>query len=528
MRLLPRNVEAKQADFEQRNHAVKKTIVTLVSILLSGCTKEHPAVSGKGPAAAEALSITHWTGKTELFMEYRPLVAGTKRRFAVHATNLRTFKPLAKGSVTIRLEHDGAAPEVFAASAPSRPGIFGVDVEPQQPGQVRMIVSIASPGLDDTHELGIAVVYSTEKEIPAESEKAKEEQIAYLKEQQWSLDFGTALVTERDMRESLRVSGEVRPRSGGEVQVTAPISGRLSTSSRLPVIGATVERGQELASLVPFTPAPGDRPALDYGIGEANTALDLARRNRERTEQLLGAGAIAAKRLDEARAAEATAAARLASAKERLAHYESSRQGDGGGPQFLLRAPISGIVAEVRASPGANVAQGDQLLRIVAVDSVYVIANVPEADVHRLAQLAGAEIEAAGMKSPLPARRLISKSSIIDPQSRTLSVIYDVPNPSRGLAIGESVFVRLVVNRKMRAVTVPESAIVDDGGRPVVFIQNEGESFSRRPVKIGIKESDKVQVTEGLKAGERVVTRGAYLIRLAALSTQIPAHGHVH
>ncbi len=243
---------------------------------------------------------------------------------------------------------------------------------------------------------------------------------------------------------------------------------------------------------------------------------------------MLKAGAIPAKRSEEARAAEATAAARLTSAKERLAQYESSREADGGGPLFLLRAPIAGVVAEVKGSPGANIAQGDQLIRIVAVDNVYVVANVPEADLHRIAQLAGAEIEITGMNAALPAGRLVSKSSFVDPQSRTLSVIYDVPNPGRRLAIGESVYVRLFLNAKTKAVTVPESAVVDDGGRPVVFVQAEGEAFARRPVTLGIRESDAVQVTEGLKPGERVVTRGAYLVRLAALSTQIPAHGHVH
>jgi len=182
----------------------------------------------------------------------------------------------------------------------------------------------------------------------------------------------------------------------------------------------------------------------------------------------------------------------------------------------------------VRISPGANIVQGDQLLRLVAVDEVYVLANVPESDVHRLRQLAGAEIETPGPNTTFPAGRLVSRSSFIDPQSRTLSVVYEVSNPGRRLAVGESVFVRLFLNGKTKAVTVPESAIVDDGGRPVVFIQHEGESFSRRPVTLGIRESDLVQVTEGLKPGERVVTRGAYLVRLAALSTQIPAHGHVH
>jgi RND family efflux transporter MFP subunit len=508
---------------------VTKTPLIVISLLLlAGCKRDQPAGSTRAPGQPETVSVSHWTNKTELFMEYQPLVVGTKRRFSVHFTNLSTFKPPAKGIVTIRLARDGGAPEVFTAAAPSRPGIFGVDVQPQQPGQCQMTVSLASPGLDDAHQLGVVPVYGTEKEIPAASEKPHEERIAFLKEQQWSLEFGTALTAQREMRESLRVSGEVRPRSGGEVQVTAPISGRLSTSSRIPVIGAAVSRGEELASVVPFTPAPGDRPALEYAIAEANTALELARRDRERTERLLNVGAIPAKRLEEARAAEATAAARLISAKERLAQYESSRQADGPGPLFLLRAPIAGVVAEVRGSPGANVAQGDQLLRIVAVDNVYVVANVPEADVHRLAQLAGAEIEVTGMSVTLPAGHLVSKSSFIDPQSRTLSVIYDVPNPGRRLAVGESVFLRLFLSGKTRALAVPESAVVDDAGRPVVFVQLEGEAFSRRPVQLGIRESGAVQVTEGLKPGERVVTRGAYLIRLAALSTQIPAHGHVH
>ena len=173
-------------------------------------------------------------------MEYQPLVAGTKRRFSVHFTSLSTFKPLAKGNVTVRLARDGGADQVFTASAPSRPGIFGLDVQPQQPGQYQMTVTLASPGLDDAHDLGAVAVYASEKEIPPEPEKPKEERIAFLKEQQWSLDFGTALATEREMRESLRVAGEVRPRSGGEVQVTAPIAGRISTSSRIPVIGTAV------------------------------------------------------------------------------------------------------------------------------------------------------------------------------------------------------------------------------------------------------------------------------------------------
>lgn len=75
---------------------------------------------------------------------------------------------------------------------------------------------------------------------------------------------------------------------------------------------------------------------------------------------------------------------------------------------------------------------------------------------------------------------------------------------------------------------MPESAIIDDGGRPVVFLQIMGEAFQRRPVQLGIREGGYVQVLDGVFPGERVVTTGAHLIRLAAMSNQVPAHGHVH
>jgi multidrug efflux pump subunit AcrA (membrane-fusion protein) len=61
-----------------------------------------------------------------------------------------------------------------------------------------------------------------------------------------------------------------------------------------------------------------------------------------------------------------------------------------------------------------------------------------------------------------------------------------------------------------------------------VFVQIAGETFERRPVTLGARAGELVQIAEGVKPGERVVTKGAYLVRLASLSTSVPAHGHVH
>ncbi len=503
--------------------------VLIVVALLAGCRNESPPA--KTPEEPATVSVTHWTEKTELFMEYPPLVAGEKARFAVHLTDLRTFKPVTAGRVLVELHGTEGSVESSSSTAPSRPGFFGVEVLAKEPGTYTMTVRLDSAGLEDIHELRRVTVYANATQAAAAVQEQEGEAISFLKEQQWTLEFATETVTERSLRESLWVPAEVRPRTGGKAEVTAPVAGRLSASSPIPAIGTSVAIGQTLAYLVPRTGSPADRAALQFALAEAAAALELARKDRERAERLLAAGAIPSKRVDEARATESTAQAKLEAARARLAQYEATRRGEGDTPEnalFLLRAPLSGVVAESHATAGASVEEGESLFRIVAVDTVHVVASVPESDALRLRRLTGAEIEVPGVEQPLSSGRLVSVGRVIDPASRTLSVIYEVPNRERLLAVGQAVFLRLFTSAKSTAPAVPESALVDDAGRPVIFVQVGGESFERRPVRLGNREAGYVHVLEGVKPGERVVTRGAYLIRLAALSPQIPAHGHAH
>ncbi len=463
-------------------------------------------------------------------MEYPPLVAGQTGRFAVHLTDLKAFKPLLEGKVTVRLEQAGASPQEFSAAAPSRPGIFGIEVAPAKAGRFSMTVLLESAKLRDTHALGAVTVYGRAQEVeaPAGEEGAA---IPYLKEQQWTLDFATEVVAQRPLRAAIRVPAEVRPRTGGEAQISAPLAGQVSSRSPIPAIGAAVARDQTLALLIPATPNPADRPSLESAHAEAQAAWNLARNDRERAERLLAAGAVPAKRLDEAKAAETSAQARLASAEARITQHEASRSSQAGGSDssaFVLRSPINGVLAEVSAVAGSRVESGQALFRVVATDTVFVVGNVPESEASRLRQLAGAELEIPGSDQPVRAGRMVSVVGVVDPASRTLPVVYEVPNGKRQVAVGQAVFLRLFTGARETAPAVPESAIVDDAGRPVIFVQSAGESFERRPVRIGNRENGYAHILEGVKAGERVVTRGAYQIRLAALSPQIPAHGHVH
>lgn len=511
---------------------MKPLLLTLM-IAAVACQKPRPepapAAAAKEPEPHPE-SLTNWTTKTEVFLEYPPLVVGKTSRFAIHLTRLDTFKAIAKGRVEVRLSGNNGEPRIFASDAPSRPGIFGVDVTAPPAGDYTLAVHFQGEGISDVHALGEVASSPTKAAATHEHGPETIETIAFLKEQQWTLDFGTTVVEDRQLKASLRVPAEVVPRSGGQAEVAAPFDGRV-VGANLPIIGAPVQQGQVLASLLPPASAPSDLASLELARSEATLALQLARKDRERAERLVSAGAAPAKRLEEARTVEATTEARLKAAQVRTAQYEAASAADAnplGAKLFALRAPISGSIVETRAGPGANVRAGDVLVRIVDLDTVYVSAVVPEAEIPRMKTLSGAELELPGIEMPLRLGRLVSIGRVVDPASRTFPVIYALDNRDRRVSINQALHVRLLMAGGAVSPAVPESAIVDDAGRPIVFVQMTGEAFVRRPVQLGLREGGWVQVTEGVFPGERVVTRGAHLIRLAAMSNQVPAHGHVH
>lgn len=504
-------------------------IIGLFALSLASCRRGTSPVAGEPAEGPQTLTVTRWTGKTELFAEYPPLVAGQTSRFAIHLTILDPFTAVTAGAVEVQLRGDGPV-ESFRVEGPSRPGIFGVNVIPARAGRRQLVITLVAAAVTDTHEVGAVDVYpDAAAAAAAAAPPAESEAISFLKEQQWTLDFATAVVPQRRLRASIRIPAEVVPAPGGEADVFAPFDGRLvSVMSLAP--GAAVTRGQELARIQPPPAAPADLPQLERSRTQAASALDLATRDRERAERLVSAGAAPQKRLDEARAGEAQATAALKAAEAQLAQFNASRTADAGGGagQFVIRAPIGGVIVTRTAAAGMNVSGGSALFHLVNPAVVQVVGHIPENLVAQARETSGAQIERPGGDAALPAGKLLSIGRVLDPQSRTLPITFAADNRSLGAAVGQSVFLQLLLAESTPAPVVPASAIVDDAGRPIVFVQVEGESFERRPITIGAREGEQVQITNGVTAGERVVTKGAYLVRLASLSTSVPAHGHVH
>jgi multidrug efflux pump subunit AcrA (membrane-fusion protein) len=107
-------------------------------------------------------------------------------------------------------------------------------------------------------------------------------------------------------------------------------------------------------------------------------------------------------------------------------------------------------------------------------------------------------------------------------------VIFELREPDPRLRVGQFAKAWIATGAPVRSLAIPESALVDDGGKMVVYVQVEGESFERRPVTIGLRSGGWVGVSEGVVAGEHVVTVGAYELKLASAAGAIPAHGHAH
>jgi len=483
-------------------------------LLAVACRGGESAEAGAGAPAGG--SITLWTDSTELFMEHPALIVGRPEKFAVHITDLTDFAPLRAGRVTLRFQpRDGGAAVVVRQDTPRAPGIYGPAPEFKQPGIYDLVIIVDSPQAKDSLTVPSLRVYARADDAPRE-EAAPQSGISFLKEQQWKTPgFATAFAGTGSISSTFEASGTIEPAAGRAAEVTAPIAGLVDAGSvaRSPAPGQRVQRGQVLASLTPSLGESGS------AFAEARARLREAEDEHARAKRLVEAEAAPVRRLHEAEI-------RLQAAREALAGFGGASASSGGRVQ--VRSPIAGVVARRTITPGSHVAAGTPLFSIVDPSIVWLSVNVPAGQASLVNRASGAAFELEGNPRRYDVRRLLSIGSVIDSLSRTLLVIYEVPNADGSVKIGATARVHVRTGQRVTGIVLPSTAILEEDGRPIAYVQTEGETFERRELKLGGQEDSRVLVLDGLKAGERVVTAAAYQVRLASLSTAAPAHGHEH
>ena len=513
-----------------------KILITalLAALGLTGCARQDPPVEG-AEAELPTLDVTHWTDKTELFMEYPALVAGQSALYAVHLTRLSDFSAMTAGRPRIEFAPEsGGSPVVLQGNPPSRPGVFRVEGASPPPGRYAWALMVEAPDLTDRHDLGTITVFADEASAIADAEQHATEDaaaISYLKEPQWTNGFATTVVREAEVRTSIRVPATIHPLPGGEAIVAAPAAGRFMAGTLLS-IGDRLRAGQTLGRLEPRLSAGADRATLDADVAEARAAVEAARVEQARAERLLADRAVPARRVEDARRATGVAEVRLRAAEARLAQRDETLGTGGGaatGNAFALRAPIAGRLAEVMATLGASYDEGAPLFRIVRTDSVELEVQVAAVDVAVARQAVGLALEIPGVPQPFELKpHHIHDSGVVDPTTRALGIQMEIQNPGEQLLVGQTGTAILYSREQRRAPAVPKEAVLMEAGRPYVFVQLGGEQFARRFIEIASRDGELIAVKSGVTPGERVVTRGAYDVQLASAASGLPAEGHVH
>lgn len=512
-------------------------------LTLAGCGDKIAATPAEAAAQtevdhdADGEKLTHFSDYTELFVEFPQLVVGEKSAFAAHLSRLSDFKAVTAAKVSVQLTGNGQPDEVFAVDGPSQPGIFRPAVTPKYAGERELAIEVVTPEFSVTHQLGPITVYPDHKAAEAEPVGHADAGIVFTKEQQWKVDFATAEVVTRPIRMAINATGSLRARPDGEALLTTPVAGQIQPAGSFPNLGQHVKKGQVLAWLVPRMGGETDIATLRAAASKAQVEQQLANQELTRMEGLYRDEVVPEKRVLVARAAAAASAAELTAARQRLGQYGGEVGKNGGG--VPVRAPVAGTIVDVRVSPGAYAEGGALLFHIADQSRLWLELRVPESEAARLTNPGGAVFRMAGDERGIEIMsgkngRLIAVGGVVDAVTRTLPVVFEfTPAKGQQFPIGMAVQAQVLVSLSgsggaRETVAIPASSVLDEGGMAVVFVMIGGESFERRTLRLGAREGDWVEVLDGLTPGQRVVSRGAYLVKLASTGSAQIGHGHAH
>jgi len=261
-------------------------------------------------------------------------------------------------------------------------------------------------------------------------------------------------------------------------------------------------------------------------IRQRQADLKLANNNLERSRSLMERDLLPRQTFDDTdaryQAAQAQldlAEAQMAQARARLDELKINLA------NTIITAPVDGFIGKRTLDPGASVGVNTSFISVVDIRTVRLVINVVERDLRRIEQGTAVSVEVDAYPGETFNGRVARLAPILDPATRTAQVEIEIANPNFRLKPGMYARASFTVERRDKALVVPTPAIVDQDGKPGVWVPGEGDAAVFTPVVVGIEQQEFTEVTSGLREGEQVVSAGAAALRPGDRITLAGARG---
>ena len=300
------------------------------------------------------------------------------------------------------------------------------------------------------------------------------------------------------------LNGRIAYNENFTARVSSPIAGRIVSIKLQP--GDAVKAGDALAAL--------DSPDLAQAVADMHKAEADETRKRlafERARKLHEGEVLPRKDYESAEADLAQSHAESQRAQLRMRNLVP---GGSARENYVLRAPIGGVVSERKANPGMEVRPdlAEPLFVITDPKRLWVMIDLPERNLSKVEPGHPVAVEVDAWPGERFAGTIEKIGETVDPATRRIQVRCSVPNPARRLKPEMYARVTLLADENQRALRVPNGALITEGLYSHVFVEKSPGVFEKRRVTLRLQDRDYSYVASGLSRGERVVAGGALLL----------------
>ena len=463
---------------------------------------------------------TAYSNDFELFAEADPFVVGKEAGILSHFSHIPNFRAIEKGVVTIRLIIDGK--EVSQVlDKPTRKGIYKFTLTPTTTGTGEIVFDFNIDNKTFRVEVQNVKVYA-KKEEAVEAAKAivisKTNTTVFTKEQSWKVEFATDFPKTEPFGQVIKTTAQVQSAQGDEVIVSAKAGGVVLFQADYVLEGKSVTNGQTLFTISSDGLA-SNNSAVQFA--EAKNNFEKVSADYDRAKELAKDQIVSAKELLNAKTQFENAKAVYSNMNK---NFSSSGQS--------VKSPMTGFVKQIFVQNGQSVEAGQSIVSVSQNKALVLRAEVQQKYAPILGTIKSANIRTINDNQTYTLEQLngkiISFGKAANSDNYLIPVSFQIDNKG-GFVSGSFVEIYMKSITNMQALTVPNLSLLEDQGVFFVYVQVHPELFEKREVKIGGTDGLSTEITSGITSKDRIVTKGAMMIKLAQATGTLDAHsGHVH